>query len=427
MRTLVLLSIITFLTACGGGGSSVPSTPSVIPNVVSQTTNLTQTLAYKNVDKVGGLFNTAVADLNGDGLEDVVISEWPGEPSTTVPNPVYNKIPVKLLLQQSDGTLKDSSSMLGDNLIDGTQRIILADFDGDGKIDIFLPGFQDSCCYNNIIVNSVLFWNNGTEFTRFDFATTNPSPGVCIGDLNNDGYLDIVTTSATYINNQRSQPRTFITTTLNIPGGPDAGASCTIFKNGSHSFIATGNNGGVAGYNAAIYELDGNLNYIGGSGLPSFEGGIGSSDPNIFIPIDLNGDGILDMVVTDNATDSHNGKYHALINNGNFSFADATAQYFPNQINNHTFSFMYRQITVGGHAAIFVPDADSNFIFSTQTNVLQLVNGAFISYEASRVSNAIGSYNFPTLYQRTGGLSILETIPIGLNTDQTNIFYTIGI
>lgn len=430
MLTLVLLFMVSFLTACGGGGGgSSTSTPT---STVGTVTTLTQTLLYQNTDQVSGLINYGVADLNGDGLEDVVISEWPGEPNTTVPNAgppyAYNKIPVKILLQQTNGTMLDATSTLlgANNLIYGTQRVVIQDFDNDGKLDIFLAGFQDSCCYN-ISVPSVLFWNNGTSFSRLDFTENIRSPGACTGDLTGSGFQDIVTSTLVYKNNGN---RTFTTINLTAPVGQPGSAACTIIKDATTGNIgvASGNTG-PAGYNAAIYVYDSHLNYINTIGIPGFAGAIGSSDPNNFIQIDMNGDGTLDLLVTDNGTDNHNGSYHALINNGGFNFTDETSTYFPNQLGDTgiTFAFSYRLLTQNNIQTAFIPITDTNWNSNTDPGLIQLQNNQFVNWNPGTFSQSIGSYHYPIIYKTSIGMSLLiATVNGNLPNPQTNTFYTIG-
>ena len=69
-KTLVLLSCL-ILTACGGGGGGSASPVSNTPAASILGALVTTTGAHPNT-----VYNTAVGDLTGDGLEDVVISGW---------------------------------------------------------------------------------------------------------------------------------------------------------------------------------------------------------------------------------------------------------------------------------------------------------------------------------------------------------------
>ena len=80
MWKLVIPALAVALTGCGGGGGagsggSAIQAISLIPTVISQ---------YKNEINSGTVFNSTVADLNGDGLDDIVLSGWAVAQSTHV-------------------------------------------------------------------------------------------------------------------------------------------------------------------------------------------------------------------------------------------------------------------------------------------------------------------------------------------------------
>jgi hypothetical protein len=432
VRSLLPILCTLVLTACGGGGggSSTPVTPS--------TTTLTQVMAYQNADVVSQIFNTQVADLNGDGLEDVVVSGWASEPSGSTLSP-HGKVPVKILIQQSNGSLQDQTDTLlgsGNNMIWGSQRIIIADFDNDGKPDIFLGGFQDSpgqgdilCC---TVQTSVMFWNNGSSFSRYDFTDPVWAHAVCIGDLTGTGLPSIVMGAANsfysniYVNNGN---RNFtMTHTTHWIG---SGGQCNVIRDATSGNVAiiSGASGfnQQAGYDGVIQVFDSHLNFISMSGLP------GSEDPNNYNPaihdivniisIDLNNDGLMDMVLTDNNTDVNNGTFTALINQGNFTFSNQTSTYFPNQTNNLYFQYYTRTLTLNNQSVIFASTVNTNWNFSTLPSMWLLNNGAFSAYQQLTLSNDVGTgYIFPTVYKTsTGSLSVLM---IQNNNNNQYEFYT---
>jgi hypothetical protein len=119
----------------------------------------------------------AIADVNGDGLNDLVITDPgpPGSPPT-----------VNILLQNKSapGTfLAPVSYPLSATSI--PQSIVVADVNGDGHPDIVIGG--------STVVNVLL--NNasapGTFLAAASYATTNASQ-VAVADVNGDGLVDIV-------------------------------------------------------------------------------------------------------------------------------------------------------------------------------------------------------------------------------------------
>jgi hypothetical protein len=65
----------------------------------------------------------AIADVNGDGLEDVYLCQSPGLPNL-------------LLIQKPDGTVVDTAIEAGVNWLEGTRAALLSDLDNDGDPDL---------------------------------------------------------------------------------------------------------------------------------------------------------------------------------------------------------------------------------------------------------------------------------------------------
>lgn len=443
MKYAILILYTLVLTACGGGGGggSNTTTPPSSPPAQTYSQTLTTTMTYQNANSVMEVFNTQVADLNGDGLEDVVVSGWADDPtSTTQP---HSKIPLKILIQQSNGTLQDQTDTLlgaGNNAIWGSQRIIIADFDGDNKPDIFIGGFQDSpgATYTEVAVSSTIFWNNGTNFTRYDFTDLVYGHAVCTGILNNTNLPSIVmgggpnihaanANATVYVNNGN---RSF--TLANLQTSISSGGACTVIHDatsGNNAIISGAKAFGQAvGYDGVIQIFDSNLNLVSSLGLPGTEDPANASPPlhtvDNIINIDLNNDGLMDMILTDESSGNSDGYFTALINQGNFVFSNQTSTYFPTQTNNYYFQYYTRNFTLNGLPTIFVDATDNNI---NSPNLWQLNKGSFSPYLQNQVSTDIGNYQSPTVYRAgNGNLYLLLIQP---NTTNNNCpcnftFYT---
>ena len=440
-QILIVLTTLFLLSACGGGsggtsssdGSSGSNSSSTPTPTTTTTTTPTPTVIidaaikvmdYQNENSVSQVFNTAVADLNGDGLEDVVVAGWAVMP-TGWSNVRNSSVPVKILIQQENGTLLDrTDALLGsNNMIAGAQRILIEDFDNDGKLDIFLGGFQD---VPSRWSTSVMFWNNGSTWTRQNFTESVWAHAACAGDLRGTGRKDIVmgadqSNPNTILINNGSRSFT-VNRTLTNKNISSSGA-CNIIKDpttGNIGIITT-NVAGEGSYSAYVRVYNSNMNYITTYGLP------GSSELDNFnlthdlvniITVDIDKDGDLDVVLTDNGnfrSGTPNGKFIVLVNQGNFNFTDQTSTYFPSQTNNYTFGYYTRLLNIGSKISLFVG------------NAAVAVTAALWQQDAVTFSNTSTnlSMSYSTLYKtRNDSIKILmfETTSHGQFT-----FYTKGL
>jgi hypothetical protein len=149
-------------------GAASATTYAAPVSVFTQTAN--QNLQGANI--------IAIADVNGDGLNDLIITD---------PGPTGGMSPtVNVLLQEAaaHGTFAAPVSypIAAQDL---PQSIILADLEGDGHLDIVIGGQQSV---------TVLLHDPATA-GAFLAATVYPAPGaneIAIADINGDGKLDIV-------------------------------------------------------------------------------------------------------------------------------------------------------------------------------------------------------------------------------------------
>lgn len=366
-QIFILLTVL--LSACGGGSdgaSSNNSTPNPVPSQNAVVDVAVKVMDYQNENNVSQVFNVAVADLNGDGLEDVVVAGWAVMPIGWA-GARNSNVPVKILIQQQDGTLLDrTNELLGSsNMIAGAQRILIEDFDNDGRPDIFVGGFQD---VPSRWSTSVMFWNNGSTWTRQDFSESVWAHAACAGDLRGTGRKDIVmganqTDLNTILVNNGS--RSFTVNRSLTNKYISSGGACSIIKDpatGNIGIITT-NVAGEGGYSAYVRVFDSNMNYITTHGLPGSEEADNANlthDLINIITVDIDKDGDLDVVLTDNGnfrSRTPTGKFTVLSNQGNFNFVDQTSTYFPSQTNNYIFGYYTRILSVGSKISLFVGNA----------------------------------------------------------------------
>lgn len=117
----------------------------------------------------------AVADIDGDGFDDLYVCQSAG-----LPNRLYRN--------RGDGTFEDITEASGLGILDNTACAVFADFDNDGRQDV-------------IVVRSsspLLFLNEGGGRFRakpdaFQFATPPKGTftGAAVADYDRDGWLDV--------------------------------------------------------------------------------------------------------------------------------------------------------------------------------------------------------------------------------------------
>ncbi len=214
-------------------------------------------------------FGIAVSDLNGDGNQDIVVSEEVGSA-------------VAVLLGRGDGTFQP---IISSPALPGGQTIRVDDFNNDGIPDLAL---QTNFCPGSCI--SVLLGNgDGTFRSPLTMAVSEFIEDLVVGDLNGDGNLDIVWESSISVDAHillGNGDGTFSTGPVYIlyGTGPDSLAIGDLNADGILDLVSTG------GYYASVFLGNGD----------------GTFGPNMKFPIafggeatriaDMNGDGIPDLV-----------------------------------------------------------------------------------------------------------------------------------
>jgi hypothetical protein len=375
MNKLIAPLLLTLvLTACGGGGGGSSSSP-------ASGGKITVTSIATHTNRV---YTEAVADLNGDGLEDVVISGWNYDNATAY---------VYILMQNADGTLTDRTSLLPSNVVAGSQRILLADFDNDGRMDIFIPGFGDGSVLTH--QNSVMFWGTSGAYIRNDWTDNSMAHGACIGDLNNDGKMDMILAgSGAWINNGS---RGF---TLNNLFANNYFSACAVINEGTTNTIYLANNSMVNGFRDTIAVYDFGLNLISATGNQSDN----NYDTVDVVVSDLTGDGHKDFVLALNAISVPSaGPREILAYTGPNTYTySSTLETVSNQ-------YYARALSIGGVDSVF---------FSGDALTASVYKGT-AKYKSSAFASMGGSSWEPAnVYQNTsnGKVYMLELI--------NNTFYT---
>jgi hypothetical protein len=121
-----------------------------------------------------GSYGVTIGDLNADGNQDIVlasVSAWG----------------VTVMFGKGDGTFAPPVTIQKNSLGTG---ILIADLNGDGKIDLAVTG-NDAGAVNNV---SVFLGDGSGKFPTLDAYDTGNAPvTVIMGDFNHDGRPDLAT------------------------------------------------------------------------------------------------------------------------------------------------------------------------------------------------------------------------------------------
>jgi len=128
--------------------------------------------------------HVATADINGDGLPDIVVSNYMSQTVSVLRNSVVsNTITSSSFAQRTD---LDAGGYV--------EGVAVADFDGDGKPDIVVAKYSDDsvAVFKNISTrDSIMF------APRVCFKTGNGPYGLAVGDIDGDGLPDIAAVNST--------------------------------------------------------------------------------------------------------------------------------------------------------------------------------------------------------------------------------------
>ena len=128
------------------------------------------------------LHGLAVGDADGDGLDDLYVSQPSG-------------LPNRLLRNRGDGTFEDITERAGVGVLDSTSHALFVDIDNDGDQDLVLVTRTEL----------LLFVNDGkAHFTRVPDAFRFKEPlrgsptSIAVADFDRDGFLDIYLCTYSY-------------------------------------------------------------------------------------------------------------------------------------------------------------------------------------------------------------------------------------
>ena len=353
---LGMLACSTALSACGGGGGGgggggYTNNPGITPSIY-----YTTPVAQATVDPFAGgnenkvfVGDTFITDLDNDGAsDDIVVAGRESSPESAAD---WNSSRLSVHSFEN-GALVDKTAQWfsgTDNVIIGTEPDVqFYDFFNTGKKDMFVSHSMDQSAFGP----ATFFKNNGSNFTKVSITTGNIwSHGSDVGDLNNDGFADIIMTdygpnSTIALNNQVNGFTTYVDPRgqwgANKSGGSDVAIGNFMNNGGNNEVIFVDSScriGGQAGCDNAnqtkMFSVSFNnganqdeLRYTWIKDLPESANSSNVLHNVRIVNHDYNEDGNADVIVfsrTDTSWSTELSEIQFLQNDGSGNFTDTTS------------------------------------------------------------------------------------------------------
>ena len=259
-----------------------------------------------------GAYSVAVADVNGDGKPDIVVANyWDPEPN--------GDGSVGVLLGNGNGTFQTAVTYDSGGPI--SQSVAVADLNGDGKLDLVVTSACVTCPGEGSV--GVLLGNgDGTFRQAVMYASgADEATSVVVADVNGDGKPDLL------VSNVFTEVYSDMNGAVGVLLGNGDGTFRTAVTYSSGAYgggpMAVADLNGDGNQDLAVGSLNGILGVLLGNGDGTFRAAVtyssGGAEPRAVGVVDLNGDGKQDLVVSNNSSNTEG----VLLGNGDGTFQAA--------------------------------------------------------------------------------------------------------
>jgi hypothetical protein len=257
-------------------------------------------------------YAVAVGDLNGDGSPDIVTAN-------------YDSDNVAVFINKNDGSgtfkavVRYTVKLASDTNPSRPDSVVLADFNGDGKLDIATANYYGGTV--SVLLNKAAA--PGTFAAPKKYEVDNSTNGIAAADLNGDGRMDIVTVSGaaegpvSVLINKPTAPGTFRPSVPYDVKGlyPSAVAVMDVDGSGGPDIIVTN----FGDDTISVLKNKGNGTFASPVKYAVGEG------PYSALAGDVNGDGRPDLV----AANKNGSSISVVMNSGEWIFAAPVAYHVP--------------------------------------------------------------------------------------------------
>ena len=405
LRVLVITSISTLLACGGSGGGDGSSSSSSGGTALSFQPLVGSGTAHPVMD----IFSK---DLNGDGVDEVVIAGRRTQPATDA---TWQNFNVQIFGWNGGSFDNETSTWLpgGINEIVGTEPSVkFGDFDGDGDIDIFMAAttdMYDPDGADNISGNaddqtlrgdSIVFVNGGADsFTKVILESSATwSHGSAVHDFTGDGIPDIM--AADYSGNGRIF---YFDTTWKTLTGANQGYGSSIsvgdyLNDGAPFEVVMTDDPSTNG--KAVYSY--NIDLVGGTytltkvkDLPKYKTGFGHVIRSIAMDFDgVNGTDIIAFDRDPNNYATGESDVQFLKNDGVGNFSDVTGAFLSGYVKEEggvNYQPVVMDVNGDTFNDIFLSGTDFNGTYNS-TQIL-LNDGNNTGYASSYSSNFAANWN----------------------------------
>ena len=427
----ILLLATLLLSACGaGGGSSTSGTSNnAIPTTVQVSTFLgAKILAGTFRYYRDGSIDTPVTylyskDINNDGVDEVFFVAFESQPNT---QSNYSNTSIHIFGWENNVFKEITSTWLPgtNNQVEGVGDLVFGDFNGDGKIDVFLSAYTDMA----FDVNAYALMNTGSSFTKVSLGPTRYQHAVASADVNRDGFDDVIV--AGYANfPQYMGSATGLVQYSGMIGSSGVAVGDFLGTGTAQAvFVDASTNGGADSfiYTMKIDNLNKRIEFINPVALPaprliSAEDRTNRSHDIRARAVDFDSDGLLDIVVFSYKSNFDRGlteseyksEIQFLRNTGGGVFVDVTDTI---RVGYDTTGYLgyypvFRDFNGDGKLDLFLcqPDYFPSKIHKSTTLLIQQSNGTYKDTGKSDFGNAVGSGGQGLLTKGPAGKTYLVT------------------